>query len=239
MRIIPAIDLLGGKCVRLFKGDYEQVEVFHENPVEMAKDLESAGFKYLHLVDLDGARGSGDNQNVLKGIANETNLVIDFGGGLRTHKDVTYALENGAHQANIGSMAVKAEDEFIRCISSYGDRIVWNADLKDGRLAIHGWQDTVDTAFDELVRKFSKEGLSYILTTDISKDGTLEGSNLELYQELMEKHPDISWIASGGVKDAEEVIRLKKANLFGAVIGKAIYKGTVTFEELIEIQNAD
>lgn len=239
MRIIPAIDLLNGKCVRLFKGDYNQVEVFHDNPVEMALELETAGFKYLHLVDLDGARGSGDNQNILKGIAAKSNLIVDFGGGLRKHDQLMDALENGAHQVNIGSMAVKDIPEFERCLKSFGDRIVWNADLKDNELAIHGWQDTVDNDFESLVNEYQKQGLSYILTTDISKDGTLQGPNLKLYQQLMKQHPQISWIASGGVTTADDVKKLKEAGLFGAVIGKALYKGTVSYDQLIAIQNAN
>ena len=239
MRIIPAIDLLDGKCVRLFKGDYNQVEVFHEDPVQMAEELQEAGFKYLHLVDLDGARNSGNNQHILQGVSTNTSLIIDFGGGLRDFKNVEEAIKKGAHQVNIGSMAVKNKDEFLRCLDSFGTRIIWNADLKNGKLAVNGWQDTVDNDFDELVKEFTDLGLRRILSTDISKDGTLEGPNFQLYRDLIKKYPFIGWIASGGISTAGDVEKLKEDGLDGAVIGKALYKGTITYEELLTIQNAD
>jgi phosphoribosylformimino-5-aminoimidazole carboxamide ribotide isomerase len=239
MRIIPAIDLLEGKCVRLFKGDYNQVEVFHEDPVKMAIELEQAGFKYLHLVDLDGARNSGNNQGILQEITKNTLLTVDFGGGLRGFKAVDEAINKGAHQVNIGSMAVKDKKEFLRCLDIYGDQIIWNADLKNGKLAVNGWQDTVENDFDELVKEFSAHGLRQILSTDISKDGTLEGPNFELYRKLINDYPRIGWIASGGISTASDVEKLKKDGLDGAVIGKALYKGTITYKELLTIQHAD
>lgn len=239
MKIIPAIDLLDGKCVRLFKGDYKQVEIFHENPVQMAMELEQAGFKYLHLVDLDGARNSGNNQHILQQVAEKTSLTIDFGGGLRDFDGVDEAIQKGAHQVNIGSMAVKNKKEFLKCLDSFGGRIIWNADLKNGKLAVNGWQDTVENDFDELVKEFSGQGLRQILSTDISKDGTLEGPNFELYKQFIKAYPSIGWIASGGISTANDVEKLKKDGLYGAVIGKALYKGTITYEELLIIQNAD
>lgn len=239
MRIIPAIDLLNGKCVRLFKGDYNQVEIFHENPVQMAIELEKAGFKYLHLVDLDGARNSGNNQHILKQVAKSTSLTIDFGGGLRDFKGVSEAIKKGAHQVNIGSMAVKDKKEFLKCLDSFSGQIIWNADLKNGKLAVNGWQHTVENDFDELVNEFSDHGLQQILSTDISKDGTLAGPNFELYKKLIKNYPSTGWIASGGISTANDVEKLKKDGLYGAVIGKALYKGTITYEELLTIQNAD
>lgn len=239
MRIIPAIDLLEGRCVRLFKGDYDQVEIFHDNPVQMALELEKAGFKYLHLVDLDGARNSGNNQHILEQVSEQTTLIIDFGGGIRDFKGVDEAIQKGAHQVNIGSMAVKNKQEFLKCLDSFGEQIIWNADLKDGKLAVNGWQDTVENDFDELIKEFSDRGLRQILSTDISKDGTLEGPNFELYMKLIKKYPLIGWIASGGISTANDVENLKKDGLYGAVIGKALYKGTITYEELLTIQNAD
>lgn len=239
MRIIPAIDLLEGKCVRLFKGDYNQVEVFHEDPVQMAMELEKAGFKYLHLVDLDGARNSGNNQHILQQVSGSTKLTIDFGGGLRNFKDVDETIQKGAHQVNIGSMAVKNKEEFLKCLNSFGGQIIWNADLKNGKLAVNGWQDTVENDFDELVKEFFDHGLRQVLSTDISKDGTLEGPNFELYRRLIKDYPLIGWIASGGISTASDVEKLKKDGLYGAVIGKALYKGTITYKELLTIQHAD
>lgn len=233
MRIIPAIDILDGKCVRLYKGDYNEVEVFHDNPVEMAKKIESEGLEYLHVVDLDGARGSGSNKSILEKIAKETGLKVDFGGGLRTYQDVEKALHAGASQVNIGSMAVKEKAVFIQCLNDFGEKIVWNADLKDEKIAIHGWQETVDLEFNDLLLQFITEGLKWVLSTDISKDGTLEGPNTAFYKKMIASYPDINWIASGGVSTKEDLIVLKRAGLSGAVVGKALYKGTVTYNDLL------
>lgn len=236
MRIVPAIDLLDGKCVRLFKGDYNQVEVFSENPVEMAKKMEQAGLEYLHLVDLDGARSSGTNKHILEKIAKSTSLKIDFGGGLRTYEDVKAALENGANQVNIGSMAIKEKAAFIKCLQDFDEKIIWNADLKDGKLAIHGWQETVDVEFNALLLQFIAEGLKWVLSTDVSKDGTLEGPNTPFYKKMITSYPEINWIASGGVSTKEDLVMLKRSGLAAAVVGKAFYKGTITYEDLLSIR---
>ncbi|MGK7392287.1 MAG: 1-(5-phosphoribosyl)-5-[(5-phosphoribosylamino)methylideneamino]imidazole-4-carboxamide isomerase [Candidatus Cyclobacteriaceae bacterium M2_1C_046] len=236
MRVIPAIDLLDGKCVRLFKGDYNQVEIFNDQPVELAKEMEQAGLEYLHLVDLDGARSSGTNQHILTEIANNTSLQIDFGGGLRTYEDVKTALENGASQVNIGSMAIKEKTTFIKCLQDFGDKIIWNADLKDGNLAIHGWQETVDIEFNALLLEFIAEGLKWVLSTDVSKDGTLEGPNTPFYKKMILSYPEVNWVASGGVSTKEDLVMLKRSGLAGAVVGKAFYKGTITYEDLLSIE---
>lgn len=235
MRIIPAIDLLEGKCVRLFEGEYNKVEVFHEDPAAMAMKMEEEGLKYLHLVDLDGARGSGNNRQILSDITDKTNLIVDFGGGLRSKDDISKTLEAGAKQVNIGSMAVKDTRVFVECLKEFGDAIVWNADVKDGKLAIHGWQETVETSLDILLLQFMSEGLKYVLSTDVSKDGTLEGPNITHYKKLIASYPSVNWIASGGVSTKEDLVRLKQAGLEGAVVGKALYKKTITYKDLRNI----
>lgn len=232
MRIIPAIDLLGGKCVRLLKGDYNNVEVFHINPVELAKTMEREGIKYLHLVDLDGARASGSNFQILEQISTETNLKIDFGGGIRDVDKIKAAFDAGASQVNIGSMAVKYTSEFIKAIHQFGEAIIWNADLKNGKLAIHGWVETVEQDFHSLLQIFQKEGLKWVLSTDISKDGTMEGANLSFYKEMVRQFPEINWVASGGVNSKEDLVRLKSAGLAAAVVGKAFYSGALTYKDL-------
>ena len=239
MKIIPAIDLLEGKCVRLHKGSYNKVKIFHDYPVEKALELEAAGFKYLHLVDLDGARNSGTNWNVLEAIVHNTSLIVDFGGGLRSMASIRQALDAGASQVNIGSMAAINPRKFEKCLQEHGDKIVWNADLKNGRIAVNGWMQTVEISLDELIKRFSDNGLKTILSTDVSKDGDLSGPNFELYCELMEKYPHINWIASGGVSKMADLVRLKKDGISGAVIGMALYEGRIKYDELIKLQNAD
>ena len=232
MKVIPAIDLLNGKCVRLLKGNYNEVEIFHHDPVELANMMEAEGIKYLHLVDLDGARASGSNFQILEQISTKTNLKIDFGGGIRNLNKIKTALDAGASQVNIGSMAVKETSDFIKAIHQFGEAIIWNADLKKGKLAIHGWVETVEQDFHSLLQIFQREGLKWVLSTDISKDGTMEGANISFYKEMILNFPDINWIASGGVNSKEDLIRLKNVGLAASVVGKAFYSGALTYEDL-------
>lgn len=234
MKIIPAIDLIDGRCVRLTQGDYNQKKVYNENPVEVAKQFEDAGIEYLHLVDLDGAKAKHIvNANVLEAIATQTNLIIDFGGGIKTNKDIQIAFNAGANQITAGSIAVKNPAMVKEWIAQYGaEKIILGADVKDGFIAINGWQETSVLDLMPFLEAYIQEGIQNCICTDVSKDGLLQGSAVDLYNDILQQFPNLNLIASGGVNSIEELRQLADIGCAGAIIGKAIYEGTITLNEL-------
>lgn len=236
MRIIPAIDIIGGKCVRLTKGDYKTTKIYSENPLEIAKMFEDFGIKYLHLVDLDGAKSQQIvNQKVLENIASKTNLQIDFGGGIKSIKDVKIAFDCGAKQITVGSIAVQKPDLMIDWLKQFGaDNIILGADCKNRKIATHGWLENSDLEIISLLQKYEKEGIKYGIVTDIEKDGMLSGPSFQLYEDILAE-TKISLIASGGITTIDDVIKLKKQGCEGAIIGKAIYEGTINLKDLSEL----
>ena len=234
MRIIPAIDIIDGKCVRLTKGDYATQKTYNENPLEVAKQFEASGIELLHLVDLDGAKSNQIvNYQVLERIASKTSLKIDFGGGLKSDKDVEIAFNSGANQITGGSIAVKNPTLFQSWITKYGaDRIILGADVSDKKIAISGWQEVTDLDLFPFIESYKNLGLNTVICTDIAKDGMLEGSSIELYKEMMTQFPDLNLVASGGVTTMEELEVLANSNIYGAIIGKAIYEGRITLKQL-------
>lgn len=234
MRIIPAIDLIDGKCVRLSKGDYNTQKTYSENPLEVAKAFEAHGIKYLHLVDLDGAKSKHIvNHNVLETIASKTSLKIDFGGGLKSNEDLKIAFESGAHQITGGSIAVKEPKTFEQWITTYGsDKIILGADVQGDRIATDGWFETSDHRLIDFVKDFYAKGIQYIICTDISKDGMLQGPSFDVYQNLLQEQPNIKLIASGGISAFEELPKLEAIGCEGTIIGKAIYENKIALKEL-------
>ncbi len=236
MRIIPAIDIIDGKCVRLTKGDYSTKKIYNENPLEVAKAFEDSGIRSLHLVDLDGAKNQHIvNYKVLEDICNKTKLHVDFGGGLKSDGDVSIAFESGAKQITGGSIAVKEPEVFKRWLSKYGsEKIILGADCRGRKIAISGWLETSDVDVVEFISKFQQLGVKSVICTDISKDGMLNGSANDLYKEIL-KATDVNLIASGGVSSIEDLIQLKAIGCEGAIIGKAIYEGKITLKELRQL----
>lgn len=234
MRIIPAIDLIDGKCVRLSKGDYSTQKTYRENPLEVAKAFEAHGIKYLHLVDLDGAKSKHIvNHKVLETIASKTSLKIDFGGGLKSNEDLKIAFESGAHQITGGSIAVKEPKTFEQWITTYGsDKIILGADVQGDRIATDGWLETSDHRLVDFVKDFYAKGIHYVICTDISKDGMLQGPSFDVYQNLLQEQPNIKLIASGGISAFEELPKLEAMGCEGTIIGKAIYENKIALKEL-------
>lgn len=234
MQIIPAIDIIEGKCVRLTQGDYSQKKVYNENPLEVAKQFEDAGIKRLHLVDLDGAKaGKIINHIVLESIANNTSLSIDFGGGIKTDEDIKIVFQSGAAIATVGSIAVKKPEVFYRWLVKYGgDRILLGADVKDERIAIHGWTEQTGIDILDFLEQNIKKGLQQTFCTDISKDGLLQGPAIDLYKKIISRFPKLHFIASGGVSGFEDLMRLKEIGCSGVIVGKAIYEGRIKMEDL-------
>lgn len=234
IEIIPAIDIIDGKCVRLSQGDYEQKKVYNENPLEVAKMFESVGIKRLHLVDLDGAKAKHIvNYKVLERIATNTTLTIDFGGGLKSDDDLRIAFECGAKMVTGGSVAVKYRETFLSWIAKFGsDRIILGADVKDKKIAVGGWLETTNLDLFPFVEKYKEEGINKIICTDISKDGMLAGPSIELYKEILQKFPDLYLIASGGVSSMNDIEQLQEANVPAVITGKAIYEGKIKLNEL-------
>lgn len=234
MRIIPAIDLIDGKCVRLTKGDYDQKKVYNENPLEVAKEFEGAGIKYLHLVDLDGSKAREiKNAKVLEAITSNTNLIVDFGGGVRTDKDIDIAFSAGAAQVNLGSVAIENKALYGEWLKKFGsDKIILSADSMNRKIAINGWQE--DSAVDlfDLVTEYVAMGNQYMVCTDISKDGMLQGIARDLYKDLMEAFPTQKIVASGGVTDISDVEAVAKLGMDGVIIGKAIYENKISLKQL-------
>jgi phosphoribosylformimino-5-aminoimidazole carboxamide ribotide isomerase len=233
MRIIPAIDIIGGKCVRLSKGVYSTKKIYNESPLEVAKEFEANGIQFLHVVDLDGAKSNHIvNFKVLHEIATQTNLKVDFGGGLKSNEDLKIAFENGASQITGGSIAVTNPDLFQEWLAIYGsEKIILGADCMDRKIATHGWLETSSLDVVDFILNFEAKGVQYVICTDISKDGMLEGTSNELYVEIMDK-TKIKLIASGGVTSIEDVEKLIEMGCDGAIIGKAIYEQKITLQQL-------
>jgi len=237
MRIIPAIDVIEGKCVRLSKGDYSTKKVYNEDPLEVAMQFEGAGLSYLHLVDLDGAKAKHIvNWKVLEKIATKTHLNIDFGGGIKADEDLKIAFESGAQQITGGSIAVKEPTKFSSWITAYGsEKIILGADAMEGKIAVSGWQEESDLEIESFIEDYVNKGIEYVISTDISKDGMLEGPSFELYSTILKKMPDLKLIASGGVSSIDDLVKLKENRLEGAIVGKAIYENKISLKELSEI----
>lgn len=233
MNIFPAIDLFDGKAVRLYKGDYEKMTVYSENPIEIARDFENKGAKFIHMVDLEGAKdGTTPNLDIVKQIANETSLFVEIGGGIRSMDTVKSYLENGVGRVILGTAAVKDEEFLKEAVSKYGEKIAVGIDIKDGLVAIKGWTETSNYDCFTFCEKMQNIGVKYIICTDISKDGAMQGTNRELYKQLSEKF-SLNIIASGGVSDIEDIKALKKLDLYGAIIGKAYYIGAIDLKEAL------
>ncbi len=234
IEIIPAIDMIGGKCVRLSKGEYDTKKVYNENPLEVAKMFEDNGIRRLHLVDLDGAKaGTIVNHKVLEQIASHTNLTIDFGGGLKKTSDLKIAFECGAQMVTGGSIAVKNPAEFESWISIYGnEKIILGADAKDGKIAVTGWLENTDKELLAFVDEYYKKGIRKVICTDISRDGMLQGPANELYRAMLDAIPDLWLVASGGVSNIGDVEKLQESGVPAVIIGKAIYENRITMAEL-------
>jgi phosphoribosylformimino-5-aminoimidazole carboxamide ribotide isomerase len=234
MEIIPAIDIIDGKCVRLTQGDYTQQKVYNERPLEVAMAFEDAGLRRLHLVDLDGARtGTVKNWKVLETLATRTGLVIDFGGGIKTAADVDITFNSGAALATVGSVAVKQAELFQSWLVAYGaERFLLGADVKNEKLAVSGWAETTDVWIYDFIRDYMEKGVRQVFCTDINMDGLLQGPALELYKRIVEEFPELYFIASGGVSGIDDVHRLEEAGCKGVIIGKAIYEGRIKLNEL-------
>ena len=233
IKIIPAIDIIDGKCVRLTKGDYSQKKVYNKNPVEVAKEFEANGITHLHLVDLDGAKAKEIiNWQVLEAIANETNLIIDFGGGVRSKEDLRIAFQSGASKITAGSIAVKEKETVISWLDKYGEKIILGADTQNGMILINAWEITTDRSVIDFIRDYWTYGIKTTIVTDISRDGVLIGPAFDLYQKIKDDVPGIELIASGGVSKIEDVDKLNTMNIDGVIIGKAIYEGRIKLNEL-------
>lgn len=236
MRIIPAIDIIDGKCVRLSKGDYNTKKIYNENPVEVAKQFEAAGIESLHLVDLDGAKSNQIiNYKILEAIATATSLQIDFGGGIKSDNDIRIAFESGARQITGGSIAVKQPEVFRSWIDRYGkDKIILGADAKEGKIAISGWLEKSEQEIVPFIQQYQDQGIEYVISTDIAKDGMLAGPSLTLYQEILQQcsTQPIQLIASGGITTMEDLYALQDLGCEGAIIGKAIYENKITIPTL-------
>lgn len=234
IEIIPAIDLIDGKCVRLSQGDYAQKKVYNENPLEVAKMFSDAGIRRLHLVDLDGAKAHHIvNHKALEQIAAQTDLIIDFGGGLKSDDDLRIAFESGAKMITGGSIAVRQPEVFASWIKKFGgDKIILGADVKDEKIAVGGWIETTELDLIPFVQKYIKMGISKVICTDISKDGMLQGTALDLYKKMLVNEPDMYLIASGGVSSVEDIEQLEEARVPAVIIGKAIYEGKIRLPDL-------
>ena len=251
MRIIPAIDIIDGKCVRLSKGDYDTKKVYNENPLEVARAFEDHGIQYLHLVDLDGAKASHVvNYKVLETLASKTQLKIDFGGGIKSDEDLHTVFESGAEQATGGSIAVKDRSTFLGWLQRYGaERIILGADCRDGKISVSGWQEASTEEVVPFIKGYQKKGISYVVCTDISKDGMLEGPAFSLYREILNKTaritteigpsgvqdrevPGIKLIASGGISNIDELPVLAQLGCEGVIIGKALYEDRISLKAL-------
>lgn len=232
--IIPAIDLIDGKCVRLSQGDYDQKTIYNENPLEVAKEFENHGIKRLHLVDLDGAKaGRIINHKALETISSKTNLIIDFGGGLKTTDDLNIAFNSGAQMVTGGSIAVKNPQEFEGWIKKYGaDKIILGSDAKDGKIAVSGWLETSKLDLFDFLKDYIAKGITKTICTDISKDGMLLGPSLELYKDIMAQFPDLYLVASGGVSCLDDIIALEENKIPAVIFGKAIYEGRIKLKDL-------
>lgn len=234
MDIIPAIDIIDGKCVRLSKGDYNAKKIYNDNPLDVAKQFCDAGIRRLHLVDLDGAKNKHIvNHKTLEIIATHTNLIIDFGGGVKSRNDLTTAFNSGAAMVTVGSTAVSEPETMYSWIEEFGaDKIILGADVRDGYISVNGWLDDSSITLDSFLADYTGRGIKKVLCTDINRDGMLQGAANDLYKRILTKHPDMYLIASGGVSSLEDLISLKEAGLPAAIVGKAYYEGRVTLQQL-------
>ena len=234
IELIPAIDIIDGKCVRLSQGDYNTRKVYNENPLEVAKEFEANGIRRLHVVDLDGAKSSHVvNYRVLDMIASRTSLIIDFGGGIKTDEDLLIAFENGAQMVTLGSIAVKKPDLFKKWLQQYGsEKIILGADVKDNHISINGWKEESQQELIPFLTDYTNEGVRKVLCTDISRDGMLQGPSIELYKRMMKEFPEMHLIASGGVSCLQDIIDLDEARIPAVVFGKALYEGRITMKDL-------
>ncbi len=232
--IIPAIDLIDSKCVRLSQGDYEQKTIYNENPLEVAKMFEDAGIKRLHLVDLDGAKAQHIiNYKVLESIASKTSLIIDFGGGLKSDEDLRIAFESGAQMVTGGSIAIKQPETFLAWLERYGaQRIILGADVKDQKIAISGWQEVSELSIIEFLKDYSAKGITNVISTDIACDGMLQGANVKMYSEIQTQFPQLQLVASGGVCSMDDIYKLNEINISGVIVGKAIYENKISLKEI-------
>lgn len=239
MILVPAIDIIGGKCVRLTKGDYATQKIYNEDPLEVAMQFEDAGLKHLHLVDLDGAKASHIvNWKVLEKISAKTTLHIDFGGGLKSDKDLQIAFDSGAEKITGGSIAVKSPDVFRRWIENYGSaKIILGADVKEEKISITGWTEDTNTYICDFLNEYRKDGIEYAICTDIARDGMLGGPSLDLYKKIIAEVEGVKLIASGGVSSMADLEKLRDTGLYGAIIGKAIYEGKITLPELVRFNS--
>lgn len=234
MQIIPAIDIIEGKCVRLTQGDYAQKTIYNENPLEVALQFQDAGLERLHLVDLDGAKaGSVKNWKILEQLTSKTKMVIDFGGGIKKEEDLQIVFDSGAAYATIGSLAVKEASKFVSWLQVYGaSKFLLGADVKDEKIAVGGWLETTDINILDFIEQYTAAGISQLFCTDVSKDGKLEGPSIALYQKIISQFPDLHFIASGGVSNLTDLVQLKEIGCKGAIVGKAIYENRISLEEL-------
>jgi phosphoribosylformimino-5-aminoimidazole carboxamide ribotide isomerase len=236
IEIIPAIDIIEGKCVRLAQGDYKQKTVYNENPLEVAKRFEAAGLKRLHLVDLDGAKEKHIvNYKVLEEISTHTNLIIDFGGGLKSDKDLEIAFNSGAQMVTGGSIAVKERETFLHWLEKFGaDKIILGADAKDGMIAVSGWQESTGLHVIDFISQYHKKGVKKVISTDIERDGMLEGPSFVLYQEIKIILPEVEIVASGGISSMSDILKLNEMGIPGVITGKALYENKITLKEIEE-----
>lgn len=234
MVIIPAIDLIEGKCVRLTQGDYSSKKIYNENPLEVALEFEDAGLTHLHLVDLDGAKAKKViNWRVLESISSRTKLRIDFGGGVQSDEDLRVVFESGARQVTGGSIAVREPALFEAWLQTYGgDKIILGADAKNEKIAVSGWEEGTELWIYDFVESYAEKGVRYVISTDVAKDGLLQGPSFELYKNLQDKCPEVNFVASGGVSGIKDLEKLAEMNLYGVIIGKAIYEGRINLSEL-------
>jgi phosphoribosylformimino-5-aminoimidazole carboxamide ribotide isomerase len=239
IELIPAIDIIDGKCVRLTKGDYDQKTIYG-NPIDMAKEFERIGYTRLHVVDLDGAKSKHIvNDAVLSAITTETNLTVDFGGGIKTDEDLEKAFAAGASMVTVGSIAVTNPDLFMGWLEKYGaEKMILGADVRHGKISINGWKEDSDEDLLSFLEKYVNAGVKNVLCTEISKDGTLSGPAIDLYRQVMDAYPALHLIASGGVSSKEDIIALDAAGIPAVVFGKAIYEGKINLKELWDWQNA-
>jgi phosphoribosylformimino-5-aminoimidazole carboxamide ribotide isomerase len=238
LEIIPAIDIIDGKCVRLTHGDFNQKKIYNENPLEVAKEFEDAGIRRLHLVDLDGAKaGIVKNWKVLESIAGKTSLVIDFGGGVKTEKDVRIVLDSGAAFVTVGSIAVKDEPLFSSWLGAIGaEKFLLGADVKDEKITVSGWLEQTDIWIYDFIESYQAKGITQIFCTDVSKDGAMEGPSMVLYKNIVERFPKLHFIASGGVSNIDDVYALEETGCSGVIIGKAIYEGKILLKDLVKLK---
>ena len=234
MRIISAIDIINGECVRFSKGDYNQKTIYNSNVLDVAKNFEDNGIQFLHLVDLDGAKQNRIiNYKILEKISSQTNLIIDFGGGLKSEEDIKIAFESGAKQVTLGSVAIKNPELFLKSLEKYGsEKIILGADARKEKIAVSGWLEESETNIYDFIKEKVRTGIQYIISTDIDKDGMLEGPSFDLYEKIIGENPNIKLIASGGITSASDLEKVKSIGCEGAIIGKALYENRIKFNDL-------